>query len=268
MYQPQHTPPYLNDRFVDTLKYRFQAIGTSLQLTIPLDYGDRLGKLVNLVVTDRLKDFQSDFLSNQDRQDLDLTVIAILIGAYWHQDLAEMRSRILDWQNYSNADIQELLLAYAIAYACRDKMQPRTFVSQICQDFTKRLSISRRSTSQPEFLAQIQKAHKFADQGASAIAFHHTHDASYATVAIALYYFLSTPHNWSLVTERAKKYDPQNAPLVAVQAGAIAAAYLGKCDRIQENNQDSIQENNQENNIGEHLWQHWAGYFAPVAVFK
>jgi hypothetical protein len=167
-----------------------------------------------------------------------------------------MRSRILDLQDYSNADIQELLLAYAIAYACRDKMQPRTFVSQICQDFTKRLSISRQSTSQSEFLAQIQKAHKFAEQGASAIAFHHAHDANYASVAIALYYFLSTPHDWSLVTDRAKKHNP----LAALQSGAIAAAYLGKCDHLQESDQ--------QNTIGEHLWQYWAGYFAPVAVFK
>ncbi len=249
MYQSQHTPPYLNDHFTDTLKYRFQAIGKSLQLTTPLDYGDRLAKLVNLVVTDRLTDFLD---GGKDCHNLDLSVIAILSGAYWHQDLAEMRSRLLDLQNYSNADIQEILLAYAIAYACRDKMQPRNFVSQICQDFTKRRNLSRQTTSQPEFLAQIQKAHKFADQGASAIAFHHTHDASYATVAIALYYFLSTPHDLNLVTDRAKKYDP----LVVMQASAITAAYLGKCDRIQ------------ENIIGEHLWQHWAGYFAPIAVFK
>ena len=247
MYQLQHTPPYLNDHFADTVRYRFQAIGSSLQLTTPLDYGDRLTKLVNLVVTDRLTDFLD---SAQACHDLDLSVIAILIGAYWHQDLAEVRSRILDLQNYSKADIQELLLAYAIAYTCRDKMQPRNFVSQICQDFSKRRTLSRQTTSQPEFLAQIQKAHKFAAQGTSAITFHNSHDQDYSKEAIALYYFLSTPHDWSLVTERAKKYDP----LVATQASAIAAAYLGKCDRIQ------------ANMIGEHLWQHWAGYFAPIIV--
>lgn len=248
MYQSQHTPPYLNDHFSDTLQYRFRAIGTSLELTNPSDYGDRLAQLVSLVVTDR----PTDFLNDQDCDDRDLSVMAILIGAYWHQDLAEMRSRILDLQNCSKADIQELLLAYAIAYACRDKMQPHSFVNQICQDFTKRLSISRPSTSKPDFLSHIQKAHKFAEQGASAITFHHAHDADYARVAIALYYFLSTPQDWSLVTERAKKYDP----LVALQASTITAAYLGKCDRFQ------------ENTIGEHLWQHWAGYFAPIAAYE
>jgi hypothetical protein len=250
MYQSQHTSPYINDIFTDTLKHRFHAIATSLQLTTPSDYGDRLAKLVKFVVTDRLADFSD---SDQDYGNLDRAVIAILTGAYWHQDLAEMRSRILDLQNYSNVDIPELLLAYAIAYACRSKMQPHNFVSQICQDFTKRRNLSQPFTSQPEFLAQIQKAHKFAEQGASAITFHHTHDPSCAKVAIALYYFLSTPQDWSLVTDRAKIYDL----LVAIQAGAITAAYLGKCDSYI-----------QENNIGEHLWQYWAGYFTPVAVFK
>lgn len=250
MYQSQHTSPYINDIFTDTLKHRFHAIATSLQLTTPSDYGDRLAKLVKLVVTDRLADFSD---SDQDYGNLDRAVIAILTGAYWHQDLAEMRSRILDLQNYSNVDIPELLLAYAIAYACRSKMQPRNFVSQICQDFTKRRNLSQPFTSQPEFLAQIQKAHEFAEQGASAIAFHHAHDPSCAKVAIALYYFLSTPQDWSLVTDRAKIYDC----LVAIQAGAIAAAYLGKCDHQQ----------NPKNSIGEHLWQYWAGYFAPIAAY-
>ena len=234
-----------------SLKIQFRAIWTNILLTTPPNYADRLELLTKLVVNDSLNNLE---IANE----IDLTIVVIVIGAYWHQDLQEVRSRILALQSQSNADIQELVLAYAIALACRDDLYPRSFISQICQDFNNRKLLSRDPTDQDNCLRQLQLAQKFVDQGASIITSHILNSGLSQSISSSLYYFLSTPHCWQIVTERARKHPLINHQLVTLQSGAIASAYLGEIGTLEQQNQELLTRGVV---FGDQLWAKWAGVF-------
>ncbi|TYQ26847.1 hypothetical protein PseudUWO311_10665 [Pseudanabaena sp. UWO311] len=236
-----------------SLKSRFRAIFTSILLNAEPNHADRLKALTSCVINDRL--------SNLELIDaIDITLLAIAIGAYWHQDLQEVRSRILGLQSHCNADIQELVLAYAIALACRDELKPQSCIDHICHDFNKRRSLSHDLKDQQQCLDQLQLAQEFVNQGTSAITAHRS-QGLYNGISSSLYYFLSTPHSWSLVTERAQRHPQTNNPnnlQITLQAGAITSAYLGKIGNI--TNQDrEILTNGAI--IGDRLWEQWSGVF-------
>jgi hypothetical protein len=233
-----------------SLKSRFRAIFASVLLTSPPNFADRIETIIKRVTRDSLDNLR---LANQ----IEITIVAIAIGAYWHQDLQEVRSRILGLQAHSQADVQELVLAYAIALACRDELKPPSFINQICHDFHKRISLSRDLESQKNCLDQLQLAQKFVDQGASAIAAHRTNGLGLGlsdAIASSLYYFLSTTHSWQIVTDRASKHNSQ----IAIQSGAIAAAYLGAIGNIANQNQEILTKGAI---IGDQLWAEWSGVF-------
>ncbi len=235
-----------------SLKSRFRAIWISILLTTPPNYADRLEFLTKLVVNDSLHKLE---IANE----IDLTIVVIVIGAYWHQDLQEVRSRILALQSQSNADIQELVLAYAIALACRDDLHPRSFISQICQDFNNRKVLSRDPADQENCLRQLQLAQKFVDQGASIITSHILNSGLFQAISSSLYYFLSTPHCWQIVTERARKHPLSNYPQVTLQSGAIASAYLCEIENIANLNQDILTKGAI---ISDWIWTEWTGVYA------
>jgi len=234
-----------------SLKCRFRAIWTSILLTTPPNYADRLESLTRLVVNDSLNNLE---IINE----IDLAVMSIVIGAYWHQDLQEVRSRILALQSHSNADIQELVLTYAIALACRDDLNPRSFISQIYHDFNNRKLLSRNPAEQENCLRQLQLAQKFVDQGASIITSHILNGGLSQAIASSLYYFLSTPHCWQIVIERARKHPLSNHPQVTLQSGAIASAYLGEIGNIEKQNQEILSKGVI---LGDRLWAEWVGVF-------
>jgi hypothetical protein len=229
-----------------SLKSRFRAIFTSILLNTPPNFADRIAALTKAVI--------NDSLSNLELTDsIDITIVAIAIGAYWHHDLQEVRSRILGLQAHSKADIQELVLAYAIALACRDELKPQSFINQICHDFNKRRSLSRDRKSQQQCLEQLQLAQEFVNQGASAIAAHRANGLTDA-IASSLYYFLSSPHSWQIITDRANS---NNLP-TTIQYGAIVAAYLGAIGNIANQNQEILTKGSI---LGDQLWSEWAGVF-------
>jgi hypothetical protein len=233
-----------------SLKSRFRAIFASILLTAPPNFADRIETIIKGVTSDSLDNLG---LANA----IEITIVAIAIGAYWHQDLQEVRSRILGLQVHSQADIQELVLAYAIALACRDELKSSSFINQICHDFHKRKLLSRNPESQKNCLDQLQLAQKFVNQGASAIAAHRTNGLGLGlsdAIASSLYYFLSTTHSWQIVTDRAHKHNLQ----IAIQSGAIAAAYLGAIGNIANQNQKILTKGAI---IGEQVWTEWAGVF-------
>lgn len=236
-----------------SLKSRFSAIWTSILLIAPPNYADRLKFLTNAVI--------NDTLSNLELIDAtDITIVAIAIGAYWHQDLQEVRSRILGLQAHSHADIQELVLAYAIALACRDELKPQSFIAQICHDFDKRRSLSHNLKSQKKCLDQLQLTQAFVNQGTSAVTAHSANGLSDA-IASSLYYFLSTPHSWHLITERAQRPPQSNNPnnvQITLQCGAISSAYLGKIGNTTNQNQEVLTKGAI---IGDQLWTQWSGVF-------
>ena len=235
-----------------SLKSRFRAIWTSILLTTPPNYADRLESLTKLVVNDSLNNLE---IANE----IDLTIVVIVIGAYWHQDLQEVRSRILALQSHSNADIQELVLAYAIALACRDDLNPRSFISQICHDFNNRKLLSRDPSDQDSCLRQLQLAQKFVEQGASMITSHISNSGLSQAIASSLYYFLSTPHCWHIVNQRTQRHPLINHPQVIIQSGAIASAYLGEIENIANLNQDILTKGAI---ISDWLWTEWTGIYA------
>ena len=234
-----------------SLKSRFRAIFTSILLTVPPNFIDRLESLINCVMTDSLHNLE---LLNE----IDLGIVAIAIGAYWHQDLQEVRSRILGLQSHSHADIQELVLAYAIACACRDELKPQSFISQICHDFNQRRSLSRDRQSQQHCLDQLQLAQEFVDQGTSAIAAHKLDRGLSDAIASSLYYFLSTTHSWEIISKRAQRSPLSKHQQITLQSGAIAAAYLGEVGNTDKQNQDILSKGAI---IGNRLWSEWAGVF-------
>jgi hypothetical protein len=236
-----------------SLKSRFSAIFTSILLIAPPNYADRLRALASSVI--------NDSVSNLELIDtIGTTIVAITIGAYWHQDLQEMRSRILGLQSHSNADIQELVLAYAIALACRDELKPQSFIAQICHDFNKRRSLSRNLKSQQKCLDQLHLTQELVNQGASAITAHRANRLS-EDISSSLYYFLSTPHSWYLITERAQRHPQSNNPnnlQIALQSAAIASAYFGDVGNIMNQKQEILSKGAI---IGEQLWAEWSGVF-------
>ena len=235
-----------------SLKSRFSAIFTSILLIAPPNYADRLKALASSVI--------NDSVSNLELIDtIDTTIVAIAIGAYWHQDLQEVRSRILGLQSHCNADIQELVLAYAIALACRDELKSQSFIAQICHDFDKRRSLSHNLKSQQKCLDQLHLTQELVNQGASAITAHRARLSE--AIASSLYYFLSTPHSWHLITERAQRHPQSNNPnnvKITLQCGAIASAYLGKIGNTTNQNQEILTKGAI---IGDQLWTQWSGVF-------
>ncbi|MBD2177707.1 hypothetical protein H6F42_12355 [Pseudanabaena sp. FACHB-1998] len=261
-----------------SLRNRFCAIWTSILAVIPEDYADRLAILTEAVVKDKIDSLSLSFLANP----LDLSVLAIAIGAYWHQDLQEVRSRILDLQNYSKADISELVLAYAIAYGCRGELQPLLLVRQIYTDFSPRRSLSPHPHNFQNCLAQLQLAQQFVECGASAITVHRANTGISAAIASSFYYFLSTPHNWQIVIERAKRHncnqqnDAEVRSLISLQSGAIAATYLGELGEIKiglntlvdSNYQGKFPKQAKQQEIwqkgeimGRQVWAEWTGIY-------
>ncbi|PZU97926.1 MAG: hypothetical protein DCE90_05370 [Pseudanabaena sp.] len=246
-----------------SLKGRFRSIWTSLLLSVPTDFADRLEELTKIVFTDSLNNLRLV-------DDLELTVVAIAIGAYWHQDLQQVRTRLLDLQSQNPIDIEEMVLAYVIALACRYELKPKSFISQICYDFEKRRSLSSDPQSQADCLAKLRLTQKYVDQGVSAITAHQGKQGLSGGIYSSLYYFLSTPHSWQIVSERAHHHhhldrldkSPSAEHLahtqVLMQAGAIAAAYLGELGNTDKFAYEILSRGER---LGDRLWCEWAGVF-------
>lgn len=235
-----------------SLKSRFRAIWTSIVLNTPPEFGDRLKALLKAVIHDSLPKLE---LVNE----LDLTIVAIAIGVYWHQDLQDVRSRILDLQSHSKADIQEFVLAYVIASGCRGELQPQSLINQIRHELRQRQSLSRYPASQQKYLAQLELVQKLVNTGASAIAAHRSNGLSEA-LASSLYYFLSTPHSWQIIVTRTQSHNLQ----IAVQSGAIAAAYLGEISKVISSDPQNHEILSQGSRLGEQLWWEWAGCYSII----
>jgi hypothetical protein len=233
-----------------SLNSRFRAIWTSILLSTPPNFADRLEELTSFVTIDALNNIELI-------TEIDITVVAIAIGAYWHQDLKELRTRLLGLQSRSNADIQELVLAYAIALGCRDELKPQSFINQICCEFNKRRLLSHDLKSQQQCLEQLQLAQEFVARGASAIASHGA-NGLFEAIASSLYYFLGTPHSWQIITERAQRHPNSNNLQITIQSGAIASAYLGEIGNITNLNRDMLTKGEI---IGDRLWTEWAGVY-------
>ncbi len=251
-----------------SIKQKFQAIWASLALTMPVVCGDRLEAITTIILNDHLTDLDKLSFDDLHPAQIDAAVIAIAIGAYWHHDLGALRSRLLELQSQQHdldINIQEFVLAYAIAYGCQGKITPKQLINQICQDFTNIVGLSRQPEEQRDCLKQLQLAQKFVEQGASAIAAHSygNSSSSYLSepIASSLYYGLSTPHSWALVTQRAQR--PMTTKLASqittIQAGAIAAAYgaLSLASLIDQPQPQLQREIGKE--IGASVWKQWAG---------
>lgn len=232
---------------------------------MPPSFLERLECLTEAIINEPQTNQKTINLQNlQLVSKIDVTIVAIIIGAYWHQDLQEVRARILDLQSHSSADIQELILAMAIAYACRGELEARYFISQIFNDLSPIRALSRSPENQQKCLAQLQLAHKLVDEGASAITAHKSHKLNNGLsemIASSLYYFLSTPHSWHLITERAKRHANKNNLLIAIQSGAIAAAYLGASNSVSHLAGLDREVWSKGELLGNRLWSKWSGVY-------
>jgi hypothetical protein len=119
--------------------------------------------------------------------------------------------------------------------------------------------LSRDPAEQENCLRQLQLAQKFVDQGASIITSHILNSGLFQAISSSLYYFLSTPHCWQIVTERARKHPLSNHPQVTLQSGAITSAYLGEIENIANLNQDILTKGAI---ISDWIWTEWTGVYA------
>lgn len=151
---------------------------------------------------------------------------AIAIGLWQHQDLSSL-------PNYF-AHLDDLVIALLIALACRDALNPKTAIADIC-DFLQNMNVSSRAISSPisRLVEQLQLVRNLVEQGSSSAIARTTlksvsvraemSAADHSNIAFGLYCWLSTPHAWHLAVPRAKQVQPE----LGVAIGAIATAYSG-----------------------------------------
>lgn len=148
-------------------------------------------------------------------------VNAIAIGLWQHQNLSILPNFFVL--------IDDLVVALLIALACRDALNPKTAIADIC-DFLQNTSFSSSqiSASISPFVEQIQLVRTLVEQGASSAIVQtalrsKSDDLGHSNIALGLYCWLSTPHTWQLAVSRAKQFQPE----LGAAIGAIAAAYTG-----------------------------------------
>jgi hypothetical protein len=147
---------------------------------------------------------------------------AIAFGLWQHQDLSRL-------PNYF-AHLDDLVIALLIALACRDALNPKTVIADIC-DFLQNMNVSSRASSTTisspisRLAEQLQLVRTLVEQGASSAIALTTLKSVRAemNIAFGLYCWLSTPHAWHLAVSRAKQLQPE----LGAAIGAIAAAYSG-----------------------------------------
>jgi hypothetical protein len=197
-----------------SLKHRFQS-ALSILGSDRASQGN-LSQLVESIIS-------GDLNSSESKNSLS-EAKAIILGLYYHQDLARLGAY------FTNPEY--LTVALAIALCCRGEMQPRSFISKI----------NNYLQSYPDFSSQLDLADNLANQGASrAIA---TSVIARNSLAFGVFCFLSTPYSLKLVN-RAGNFQ--------VSISAIAAAYLGCIPNIETNNLG--------NQLGDRLLAAWAGVY-------
>jgi hypothetical protein len=109
--------------------------------------------------------------------------------------------------------------------ACRDALNPKTVIADIC-DFLQNSLVSSHAIS--ILIEQLQLVRTLAEQGASGASARTTlrteiSGVEHSKIAFGLYCWLSTPHAGHLAVSRAKQVQPE----LGAAIGAIAAAYAG-----------------------------------------
>jgi hypothetical protein len=206
-----------------SLRQRFRA---TLSGALPLLTSGLAVKFPILIESVILEQYQTS-------HELDVRVLnAIAIGLWQHQDLSSL-------PNYF-VHLDDLVIALLISLACRDALNPKTAIADIC-DFLQNMNVSAKAISSPSsrLAAQLQLVRNLVEQGASSAIAHTTLNSvraemsasDHSNIAFGLYCWLSTPHIWQLAVPRAKQFQPE----LGAAIGAIAAAYSGNippCDRL------------------------------------
>ncbi len=151
------------------------------------------------------------------------SLMAIASGLYWHHEPQVLRDFF--------TTPEPLVVALAVAFACHNKLSPRTLVSNLCQYLPE---------NQESFARTLQLSHALMEQGQSSIIAYRRLQPS--PLAFGFYCFLSVPYNteWTMIL--LKKYISQNSHLMAIRS--IAAVF----------NQDRG-----THPLGDWLYQHWTG---------
>ncbi|AFY74141.1 hypothetical protein Syn7502_02126 [Synechococcus sp. PCC 7502] len=191
-----------------SLKRRFQGVLTVLAYHDPLE---DLSNLVDQIIVGNLPPISSK-------------TSAILLGLYQHQDLTEISKNIIDPEH--------LIITLAIALACREQLQPRTLVKNLC-DYLQ---------PYPDLCSQLKLAHSLAEQGTSRTIARSSLNTD--TLAFGIYCFLSTPFSWNLLNQN-------------MEIAAIAAAYLGHIP----NSTQNVRAIKLGMNLGDRLFAAWAGVY-------
>lgn len=156
--------------------------------------------------------------SSQERELFPYVIDAVITGSAKQQDgwLYAIATGLFhhekpDQLNNYLSNLEELILSLVIAYACCDALNPRSLISQICDEI-EQLDIDTSPT-----IRKLRLAKDLVDQGQSAAIARLRLGSD--NIAFGLYCFLSTPDNWELATLRVGK--------MQVAVGAIAGAFQG-----------------------------------------
>jgi hypothetical protein len=190
----------LRQRFRSTLSGALPLLTSEIAIKLPI--------AIEAVILE-----QSQAVCEPDERVLN----AIAIGLWQHQDLSGL-------PNYFK-HLDDLVVALLIALACRDALNPKTAIADIC-DFLQNSLVSSSAIS--TLTEQLQLVRTLVEQGASgAIARNllqaDNSDRDPSNIAFGLYCWLSTPHTWHFAAHRAKQVQIE----LAASIGAIAATYSG-----------------------------------------
>jgi hypothetical protein len=157
--------------------------------------------------------------SSQEKELFPYVIDAVIIGSAKQQDgwLYAIATGLFHHQkpdqlNNYLSNLEELILSLVIAYACCDALNPKSLISEICDEI-EQLDIDTNPT-----IRKLRLAQDLVEQGQSA-AIARLRLGS-GNIAFGLYCFLSTPDSWELATLRAGK--------MQVVVGAIAGAFQGR----------------------------------------
>lgn len=157
-------------------------------------------------------------------------VATLPMALFFHDDEVKLQQQLLQaaavWQHDFEASEGVLAVAYAIAFALKEKLDGATLIPRI---------IERLGTPQTPFAQQLERIQTLLEQGAGLDATliqlrRDTQQAnaslarSYTSIALAFYCFLNTPEDFRLCVDRAVRtgYQPQTT---AALAGALSGVY-------------------------------------------
>lgn len=194
---------------------------------------------------------------------------------FFHEDEAKLKQKVIEatrfWQSPLELQTSALAVAYAIAQALREQLQPSTLISQT-------IAYLPETASLVQMLQQVQQ---LLEQGAgldnarTQLLLATTAKPIEVSVALAFYCFLHTLENFRLTVTLALR-TAYESPLTAIVAAVLSGAYnssigiplVWRLAFSQEPPSDAHLMPSAGRTEAEQLMAAWAGSYAPTKALR